>query len=320
MRAKEFIVEAGTREGALNTCIQLKRAIENSQGMAPHEVDLLKRQMNALMRKYNIRPEELSPPNQQRTQQSPPPPGKNPSTGPNNTSRRNFMRGLGAAALAGAAGYQIGKGSKSQPTQKTDDFRVISRNPISLEIKLALDDATLDRTSYRILKEKNYSDQYIIDFIRALRQEKTNSSAMLLTKFNVYPASLDKILASAEKHNLTLADLASNNKYVGSTSTPGPESQNSSIIKSALQDGTLDQDSYKWLKDQKYNDQYIVDFINTLRRDHTTSIARLKKYNLTPADLQTIQPPVKPPPTDYYKPPVKQPPTQPPVKPLPTDS
>lgn len=46
------IREAGTREGALNTVKQLYLAIK--KGDIPSELDLLKRQMKALMRKYNI--------------------------------------------------------------------------------------------------------------------------------------------------------------------------------------------------------------------------------------------------------------------------
>ncbi len=75
-RYKE-VEEAGDRAGALNTATQLKRAIENSQNKPAHEIEYLTKQMNALMRKYNIKPEELQTPTghqQQSRQQTPPPP------------------------------------------------------------------------------------------------------------------------------------------------------------------------------------------------------------------------------------------------------
>ena len=89
--------EAGDRAGAINTAAQLRKAIAAGKGQ-PHEIDLLKRQMNALVRKYNITPEELGDPNignknrqqpppppppggQQRTQQPPPPPGGQQNAG-----------------------------------------------------------------------------------------------------------------------------------------------------------------------------------------------------------------------------------------------
>jgi len=71
------VEEAGDRAGALNTATQLKRAIENSQNKPAHEIEYLTKQMNALMRKYNIKPEELQTPTghqQQSRQQTPPPP------------------------------------------------------------------------------------------------------------------------------------------------------------------------------------------------------------------------------------------------------
>jgi hypothetical protein len=50
---KNRLHEAGTRVGALNTVKQLYIAIAQNQG-SESEIDLLQRQMNALMRKYNI--------------------------------------------------------------------------------------------------------------------------------------------------------------------------------------------------------------------------------------------------------------------------
>jgi hypothetical protein len=76
---EQEISEAGTRAGALNSATQLKKEIEAGQGKRPqHEIDNLRRMMNALMRKYKINPEELNSPqsSQQRTQPPPPPGGQ----------------------------------------------------------------------------------------------------------------------------------------------------------------------------------------------------------------------------------------------------
>ena len=66
--------EAGDRIGAINTAAQLKKAIAAGKGQ-PYEIDLLKRQLAALVRKYKISPEELNNPNiGNRSRQPPPPP------------------------------------------------------------------------------------------------------------------------------------------------------------------------------------------------------------------------------------------------------
>jgi hypothetical protein len=81
---KENVEEAGTRAGALNTAQQLYKAIQNSKGKPQHEIDLLKRQLNALARKYQLKPEEYTASGNQQSQQQyyggrqqppPPPPG-----------------------------------------------------------------------------------------------------------------------------------------------------------------------------------------------------------------------------------------------------
>ena len=75
---EQGVAEAGTRAGALNSATQLKKEIEAGQGKRPaHEIDNLRRMMNALMRKYSIKPEELNSAqsSQQRTQPPPPPGG-----------------------------------------------------------------------------------------------------------------------------------------------------------------------------------------------------------------------------------------------------
>ena len=82
----ESIEEAGTRAGALNTAQQLYKAIQSSKGKPQHEIDLLQRQLNALARKYQLKPEEYTAGanqqsqqqaggQQQRQQPPPPPPG-----------------------------------------------------------------------------------------------------------------------------------------------------------------------------------------------------------------------------------------------------
>ena len=81
----ESIEEAGTRAGALNTAQQLYKAIQSSKGKPQHEIDLLQRQLNALARKYQLKPEEYTAGanqqsqqqagGQQRQQPPPPPPG-----------------------------------------------------------------------------------------------------------------------------------------------------------------------------------------------------------------------------------------------------
>jgi hypothetical protein len=75
--------EAGTRAGALNTAQQLYKEIQAGKGKKQqHEIDLLQRQLDALARKYQLRPEEYTASasqqqgqQQQRQQPPPPPPG-----------------------------------------------------------------------------------------------------------------------------------------------------------------------------------------------------------------------------------------------------
>ena len=74
--------EAGTRDGALNTAQQLYKEIQAGKGKRQqHEIDLLQRQLNALVRKYQLRPDEYTASagqqsqKQQRQQPPPPPPG-----------------------------------------------------------------------------------------------------------------------------------------------------------------------------------------------------------------------------------------------------
>ena len=82
----EELDEAGNRAGALNTAQQLYKAIQSSKGKPQHEIDLLQRQLNALARKYQLKPEEYTAGanqqsqqqaggQQQRQQPPPPPPG-----------------------------------------------------------------------------------------------------------------------------------------------------------------------------------------------------------------------------------------------------
>ena len=75
----ESIEEAGTRAGALNTAQQLYKEIQNSKGKPQHEIELLQRQLNALVRKYKLNQAEYTAgANQQQAgsqQQPPPPPG-----------------------------------------------------------------------------------------------------------------------------------------------------------------------------------------------------------------------------------------------------
>jgi len=72
--------EAGTRAGALNTAQQLYKEIQAGKGKKQqHEIDLLQRQLNALVRKYQLKPEEYTTSagqqsQQQQSQQPPPPP------------------------------------------------------------------------------------------------------------------------------------------------------------------------------------------------------------------------------------------------------
>ena len=80
--------EAGTRAGALNTAQQLYKEIQAGKGKRQqHEIDLLQRQLNALARKYQLKPEEYTASaNQQQSQQQqrqqppPPPPGGQQNT------------------------------------------------------------------------------------------------------------------------------------------------------------------------------------------------------------------------------------------------
>ena len=79
--AENTLEEAGTRAGALNTAQQLYKAIQSSKGKPQHEIDLLQRQLNALARKYQLKPEEYTAGanqqqagGQQQRQQPPPPP------------------------------------------------------------------------------------------------------------------------------------------------------------------------------------------------------------------------------------------------------
>jgi hypothetical protein len=65
------------------------------------------------------------------------------------------------------------------------------------------------------------------------------------------------------------------------------------LIRRAVKDGTLDQLTYNYMRNLNYDDEYLVKYINSLHKENTTSIARLKEIGMKPEDLsiETLMPP-----------------------------